>query len=153
MRDRTHFLFSILFGSIFFDYFSFGTSYLIVAVFAISLLFGSIFPDIDTSSSSMSKKVGLIGSVIRLFTKHRGIFHSIWMPVILSGLGIVFNIPLYAIIGFFIGYVSHLFADGLTVRGVRPLYPINLKIRGFVKTGGALESVLFVLLVTYFLTR
>ena len=46
-----------------------------------------------------------------------------------------------------LGYISHLFLDGLSVQGIKPLGPfISKRIRGFVKVGGVFENVFFVFL-------
>jgi len=46
-----------------------------------------------------------------------------------------------------VGYVSHLFLDCLTRGGVRLFWPLKFKVKGFVKSGGIVEQVIFVLLL------
>lgn len=82
--------------------------------------------------------IGLIGfSILRKFiknsesfkwaTKHRGIMHTLLVPALLAIL--IYSIPLKVIrtilIGVEVGYVSHLFADMLTIEGCPILFPLT----------------------------
>jgi len=53
-----------------------------------------------------------------------------------------------AAFGFLIGFLSHLFLDCLTLKGVILFWPISKKrIKGFFKTGGIFETFLFFILL------
>jgi len=56
-------------------------------------------------------------------------------------------VTLWGGFGFFVGYVSHLFLDCWTKSGVRLFWPFRYKIKGFVRSGGVIEDVVFVLLL------
>ncbi len=50
--------------------------------------------------------------------------------------------------GLFIGYLSHLLSDALTVSGVNFLHPVaKFKIRGPVRTGTFFEVIIFFLVI------
>jgi inner membrane protein len=73
-------------------------------------------------------------------------FHSLLFAVIVSY--ILYLWSSVAGFGFFIGYLSHLFLDVLTKRGVRLFWPFfKFKIGFGIKSGGLVEEVLFVLLL------
>ena len=80
-----------------------------------------------------------LSAFIEFILKHRGVVHSIWIPLIFYYLmnPLSHNIAL----GFVVGYVSHLFLDALTIQGVTFIYPFKSKIRGFIKTGGVVEKI------------
>ncbi|MCR4285112.1 MAG: metal-dependent hydrolase [archaeon] len=113
-------------------------------LFLIFILFATIFVDIDTKKSKFGKK--WFFRPLQLFLNHRGMVHSIFFASLLSLIVGSFN--LWAGFGFFVGYVSHLFIDGLTKSGVAFLWPLTKKKFGFgIKTGGIFEEVIFVLLL------
>jgi inner membrane protein len=111
-------------------------------VLAFSIL-GAAFVDIDGKKSRFGKNILL--RPLQWITRHRGIFHSIFMAVLISCLIGIFN--LWACFGFFIGYVSHLILDAITPAGVALFWPFKFKFKGPVKTGGIFETVFFVLLL------
>jgi inner membrane protein len=150
MKNQTHLLFAILFGIIYFEY-SYIPTQKTAILFSIGLLGGYLLPDIDEPKSTLSQKIPIIPSIIALFTKHRGLFHTLWIPILLYGASYILPLP-YIFTGLAIGYVSHLTADMLTVSGIRPFYPLTrLKIKGRVKTGSFLEKILFLAILAYIL--
>ena len=158
MKGRTHFFIAILAGSIYFNYYSISANWILAIGFAFALLFGALLPDIDEKRSKISHKLPAVSKAVSLITKHRGIFHSIWIPVILVLLAKFviskyFVLPNLVLTGFVVGYASHLLADALTVEGIEPFHPLKLKLRGFLKSGSALEAVLVLLIVTYLIIR
>ncbi|PJC45472.1 hypothetical protein CO037_01280, partial [Candidatus Pacearchaeota archaeon CG_4_9_14_0_2_um_filter_30_8] len=46
-------------------------------------------------------------------------------------------------LGFLVGYGTHLLGDLVTKQGLRLFYPFKFRIHGFLKTGGKIESFLF----------
>ncbi len=107
------------------------------------VLFAAAFVDIDIKNSRFGNRWYF--RPLQWMTKHRGFLHSLVACVFLSL--VVGSFSLWAGFGFFVGYVSHLFLDCLTVSGVRLFWPFDFKIKGFVKSGGIVEEVIFVLLM------
>lgn len=60
-------------------------------------------------------------------TKHRGLMHTLVVPAIMFFALKVSDFPLYhyGILGLLVGYLSHLFADMLTVEGCPILFPLT----------------------------
>ena len=109
----------------------------------IFVLLATAFVDIDIRNSKAGNRWYF--RPLQVFTKHRGFLHSIFVGVLLSLiLGIV---SLWAGFGFFVGYMSHLFLDCLTKSGVALFWPFGWKVKGFVRSGGIVEQVIFVLLL------
>ena len=75
------------------------------------------------------KKFVVNSSTYKWSTKHRGLMHTLVMPVILYLASTASSFPLYrySILGLFVGYCSHLFADMLTVEGCPILWPLTRK--------------------------
>ena len=103
--------------------------------------------DIDENESYIGRRIKPLSSAIEFLFKHRGIFHSIFMALLIF-LGFwQFGYIQYGY-GFFVGYLSHLIADGLTVEGVRIFYPLSrLTVRGFARTNGIFEKIFFALVL------
>jgi inner membrane protein len=137
MLVRTHLLFSLfllLIISFFYD-----VSY----VFIIMVFIGTLFPDIDSKYSFAGKNI--IFRPIQFFIKHRGLIHSIFFGILISII-IYFLYPALSY-GFFIGFISHIFADSLTKEGVKPFYPFKKRLSGLFSTGGFVEKILFLVLL------
>lgn len=92
---------------------------LTAAPFLAGAAFGSVLPDFDLS----------------LHIPHRGVTHWLIWPALLWFL--VHNPIVH---GLALGWVTHILADCLTLEGLRPLWPLPLRLAGPIKTGGALES-------------
>ena len=107
------------------------------------VLFSTAFVDIDVKSSKIGNHWYF--RPLQWVIKHRGVLHSLVFALFLSLIVGGFN--LWAGFGFFAGYISHLFLDCLTVSGVRLFWPFKFKIKGFVRSGGIVEEVIFVLLL------
>ena len=73
------------------------------------------------------KKVLSNSKTFKWATKHRGIMHTLVVPAILFLAMRISDFPLwrYSMLGLFIGYCSHLFADMLTVEGCPILFPLT----------------------------
>lgn len=136
MLFKTHFIFSIFFILLFLN--KIENPFIFIPVF----LFFSIFPDIDNKFSKIGKKK--ISRIFNFFTKHRGIFHSFTFVFLVSiFLFFCFKEIFYP---FLFGYSLHLILDCFTKQGIRIFYPMKFKIKGFVKTGGIFENLIFVLI-------
>lgn len=84
----------------------------VLGVPVVPAMIGSIIPDIDTAWSlreGKRGKGGLIGS-------HRGITHHLLLGILLVFLSVISGNIVF--ISFAAGYVSHLFADILTISGI-----------------------------------
>jgi inner membrane protein len=107
------------------------------------VLLATVFVDIDIKNSRAGNHWYL--RMFQFFTKHRGMLHSLFVALLLSL--VLGSVSLWSGFGFFVGYISHLFLDCFTKGGVRLFWPFSWKIKGFVKSGGIFEQILFVLLL------
>ena len=137
MLFRTHIMFSL---AVYFLLTYFLEMPLFVLFF---VLLGTGFVDIDAKSSKFGNHWYF--RPLQWITKHRGFLHSLIAGVIFSL--VIGAINLWAGFGFFVGYVSHLFLDCFTKSGVRLFWPFKFKIKGFVRSGGMIEDIVFVLLL------
>ena len=139
---RTHLVFSFLIGLLIISSFDIQNK----TIFIIILLIASVLPDIDSYKSKIGKKVKPLSFLINIFLGHRGIFHSLFLLILILLFIMLINYEITA--AFFIGYLSHLVLDSLTPEGVMFLYPFSKKrIQGFIRTGSLFENMLFILLL------
>ena len=144
MLYPTHLLIGILFFLTSHTFFKGGN---IIPFFIITIIF-SIFPDIDEEHSFINKATGPVGVIIAGISRHRGVFHSLPLYLILFGLCTFFwsNYYAWAIL---IGYFAHLIGDIITPMGVTPLYPFSTwRMRGLIRVGGLLEGIILIFLIT-----
>ena len=142
MRFRTHLAFSFLIGLLIINSFNIQNK----TIFITMLLVASALPDIDSYKSKIGKKVKPISFLINLFFRHRGIFHSLSLLILISALISIVNHETAA--AFFIGYLSHLVLDSLTPSGVMFFYPFSMKrTKGLIRTGSLFENILLILLL------
>ncbi len=155
MKGHTHIIFAVVLGTLYFDYFSSG-NWLLKLGFALTLVFGALIPDVDQPQSTMGRKHPWLN---KLSDKHRGIFHSIWIPVIIFliahfVISRFFSVPTLLLMGFFIGYGSHLLADSFTIQGTAPLHPLHKgRIKGLIRTGSILETIFMCALVVFLMVH
>ena len=102
-------------------------------------------PDIDSSHSKVGRKLWPISALIELILGHRGIMHSIFIPLIILGFSWYYG---YLWIGYAAagGYTVHLLTDAMTRGGVSFLGPFGHRSKGILRTGGILEAILFLAL-------
>ncbi|MEK6923170.1 MAG: metal-dependent hydrolase [Nanoarchaeota archaeon] len=157
MLGTTHLLFAILFGSIYIKYVGAPESLFLQIFFAATLMLGAMLPDLDSKHSTISKQHPTTSKIIRIFSGHRGIMHSVFIPV---GIFLIanymlpelFGLPPELFVGFLIGYISHLASDIITIGGLELFHPFSsYRIRGFIRTGGKLEMIIASLIVVYLL--
>lgn len=142
MKAGTHLVFGFFSGIVLMDFINIGNKYIFFAL----ILIGTLLPDIDTPNSKISRKIPVIPWVLSVLSRHRGIFHSVFLALGFAAVIWIFNPP-YGI-ALFIGYSSHLLIDGFTKQGVNLLHPISqLRIAGPIETGKIWELVLFAVIV------
>lgn len=138
MLFHTHIILGIVMFLLVGDYFSGGNQIIFFAL----LLLAAIFPDIDDGKSKIKKASGILGSIISFTFKHRGIFHSVFMAMLLFAVTYFLWKPYYAF-AVLIGYLTHLLGDIITPMGIQIFYPFsNFKIRGPIKVGSIGEWVI-----------
>ena len=157
MRGPTHVLIAILAGSVYFHYFP-NHNLILQILFSIALVFGVLLPDIDEAHSTIGQKAGFISKLIQKLFKHRGLFHSVWMVLILYALfqfvvSKYLAINNFVLMGFLVGYGAHLLGDAATVNGIKPFYPLGFTIRGPVRTGKFSEIIIALLVITWLVTH
>lgn len=142
MMAHTHMAFGLLFGLISFSFLNPSNKYVFIGL----VVFSSLLPDLDHPQSKLGKRF-VFSRVFNVFFGHRGFFHAVWIPIavwlVLSyGFGVFYGSAV------FIGYAAHLLSDGLTKAGVNIVHPLHqLRLQGFIETGGAAEHLLFFLAV------
>ena len=112
-------------------------------IFIAMVVVATVIPDLDLSSSTWGRH--LIFRPLQFFFRHRGIFHSFTFAVLASVLLAVFW-PVVSL-GFFIGYSVHLITDSFTKEGIQPFWPLKVRSKGFITSGGTIEESLFFSLV------
>lgn len=108
--------------------------------FILVTLFSSILPDLDTAFSVIGKRK--LFRPIQFFTRHRGVFHSFTLCLVVS-IFFALYFPILAL-PFFLGYGLHLLADSFTVDGIRPFWPFKKCSAGPLRVGSSFEDVLFI---------
>ena len=130
-------VFAILVGLVSFRYLGSGNAWLWMLLAGV----GGVIPDIDIPQSWVGRKSGVVSEIVSFAFGHRGFIHSVWMVLILSVL--MFGVVGIVSVGLLIGYLSHLFLDCFTKQGIYLFYPFRKKVRGFVRSGGLVDWLLF----------
>ena len=90
-------------------------------------------------------KTEFIKNNLKFMVKHRGLMHTLIMPGVLFAATYFIKEPTFRIFitGLTIGYITHLLADMLTVRGCPVLFPVTKKNIKFmkIKTGSVPEYI------------
>ena len=140
MKFKTHLAFGLFIGLLYLTYAEVQNKFL----FILFVMLGSGLPDIDNASSKLGSKIWPLSKLIEIFLGHRGIFHSIWLIILIPGIVYLYLSKIYGI-ALFIGYFSHVLMDGFTKKGVNFLNPfLQLRLNGFIETGSFLEAVILV---------
>ena len=135
---HTHLAFGLLFGLLSLSFVHPSNKFVFIAIVVLSAL----LPDADHKNSKINSKIPGLKIVSRIFG-HRGLLHSIWIPL---ALWLIIDFGFHSTYGsaVFIGYLSHLFSDGLTKAGINMVHPLKqLRIQGFIETGSVLEHLIF----------
>lgn len=109
-----------------------------IALFGIILLAsepGSYLPDIDEPNSHYGRKIKSISKLIKSTAGHRGIMHYpitayaiLALLLMLKSRYVSFSLEDYfnaTLIGFEVGFISHLFIDTLNAKGIKWFWPIS----------------------------
>ncbi len=143
MKGITHILFAVLIGIVYISYFNIEQGLLFLGF----IILGALLPDIDTSNSIISNKTKPFSWLVTGVARHRGLFHTIYIPIgfyVLAWLFPRFEIVFIALL---FGYLSHLFIDALTPQGIQLFYPFKTRLKGFIKTGSILEFLVDIVIV------
>lgn len=156
MRYKTHLVGGLLLGCVTASKVTGDSASMVKAVFIAGSVAGSLFPDIDHKGSYLGRRARIASTITSSVFGHRGAFHSpffigglTFLLYMLSRLFVVSSLIKYIFIGFYVGNLSHIFLDMLTVSGVPIFYPLSKKKVSLVgvKTGGTGELVVFTLMV------
>jgi len=140
---KTHLSLGVLAGLFFMKQVSLDSPWVFLAIVA----FSSILPDIDTKNSWIGRKVKPLSWILGLIFGHRKIFHSILFALLIFVI-LYFLTVSYVAAAFLIGYVVHILVDGLTLKGVKPFFPLSrFKIKGFLRSGDLTDNLLFFLII------
>ncbi len=142
MRSTTHFLFSVICLLFYFTYFSVKHPFL----FIVLALITTLCVDIDYSGSKVGKLTQPFSSIIHKILGHRGLLHSMLVPICLFIIIQFLGYPEQAI-AVLIGYVSHIVLDMMTPAGIKIFYPLQYNISGPIRTGSWAEKILIILFV------
>ncbi|MEM2932936.1 MAG: metal-dependent hydrolase [Candidatus Pacearchaeota archaeon] len=153
MMYKTHIVFALFVYLLLTLFLPLNKEFYLLLLIAISTL----LPDIDSGKSYINNKLK-VTKVAAMTSTHRGFWHSIFGLIVIWLISIIFFlfINVSAKLSFYtaFGYLMHLLADSMTVSGIKPLWKFSeLEFRWKIKTSGALEYVLFfvLLLVTVYL--
>jgi len=139
MMFKTHLVFSLLVSLLAYSYFDIN-----VYLFILICVLAGTLPDIDHPKSKVS--IPVISNIINFFFGHRKLFHSIFFVIVLGLIIKSFFGDYY--IPFELGYLSHIILDALTKQGINFIYPFKqLTVKGFIRTNGFLEKIIFIILV------
>lgn len=109
-----------------------------------AVLVSSLLPDIDTVNSFIGRRAWFFRPM-QWIIRHRSFIHSFTFCFFVT-IFLMFYFPLFAL-PFFLGYGVHLFADALTIDGIRPFWPSKEVLSGKIRTGGKVEAGIFTVLV------
>lgn len=118
-----------------------------------SCALGALLPDIDHPHSLLGKATLFVPSLINRRWSHRTITHSLLFLILSTLLFGVITKNFSAVLGLFVGVLSHLILDTCNPTGVPWLYPINKKKLSIMRirtgTGNEAGVVFMCALLTY----
>lgn len=103
------------------------------------LILATLLPDIDSMHSFLGQYK--LFRPLQWFVSHRGMIHSMTLCLAITFLLALF-VPVVAL-PFFVGYGLHLFADSVTIEGIRLWWPWSDEVRGKIRTNGRVEKIIF----------
>ncbi len=145
MKGRTHLTFSILLGVISLFFIDLGVKE--HAIFFLLVVLASFMPDIDHPDSAIGRKIRPISFLVKLLAGHRGVFHSLLIPLTIFLVLFQMGYTIYGI-AILIGYLSHLLLDSFNHSGVAWFFPLPARIKGAIKSGGFTDFILFLVFLS-----
>ena len=140
---KTHLAFGILVGLAVTEFFDISDKWLFMA----HVTGSAILADLDIPVSKIGGIFKPLSWLLNILFGHRGFMHTIFFPLIIYILLTLLDKHFWAG-AFFLGYMSHLVADMMNLKGIYFFYPIShVKMNGFIRTGGILEYFLFILMI------
>jgi inner membrane protein len=141
MLSKTHLLVALLTGIVILQGFSLSHPFLFLLIF----LFFTLLPDIDSRQSKIGRKAWPLSWLLSTVFGHRGLLHSIFVPIAILIASWYYG---YLWVGYAAagGYLVHLLCDAMTVGGIRFFGPFGWRTKGFFRTGGFIEALLFLAL-------
>ncbi len=112
-------------------------------LFMFVIIIATFLPDIDTGFSTLGRNIYV--KPLQFFVRHRGILHSFTFCIAVSFV-LAYFIPGVSL-AFFLGYGFHLFLDAFTKEGIMPFWPWRKTSSWHFRTGGRVETSLFVSLI------
>lgn len=116
---------------------------------------GGLAPDLDKQGSRISNKAKISSFIIEHVTGHRGLLHT---PFFVGLLYLTFKILQvkyiflcdyeFYFICFIIGYLSHLFLDFLTPKGIMLFYPFSFKYKHIIGLKSRFKDLLVIIIFT-----
>jgi len=140
MMFLSHVLFGFLSGFFVCEFLGCSNQWLFIGLATVA----SSFPDIDHLNSKISRHFKPFAIVTTFFFSHRGFIHSL-LPAFALYV-ILIKVDSLIATAVLVGYVSHLLLDATTTRGIRPFYPLKIKVAGFIKTNSFVEKIVSLLL-------
>ncbi|MDV2683338.1 metal-dependent hydrolase [Alkalihalophilus lindianensis] len=115
-------------------------------IYYVAGMAGALIPDICHIHSKIGRRLPLLSRVISSLFGHRTFTHSLLFLAIWALIFyLFFGDYLMVRDGLMLGMISHILLDATTIRGVRLFYPLNIRFRLplYIRTGGAIERVIF----------
>jgi inner membrane protein len=118
----------------------------------------ALAPDIDHPGSLMGSRFRVISVLLEFFAGHRTVTHTVWFCFVVGLLAgfigrmaaVTFGLYVNPLLLFgiaFLGSVTHLALDALTLSGVKPFAPLwDVAIRGHVRTGNFIAELSIIVL-------
>lgn len=109
---------------------------ILVGLIILGAWLGSLIPDIDHQNSIIGQRLRGLSKIFSTLFKHRGFTHAPIIHILIFSIlvslsnkfsGFLQMIYLALIIGIFIGVMSHILLDFMTVSGIPLLYPFSQK--------------------------
>jgi len=149
MTYKTHIINGLLFGETVFVLYPHTQNVESFFLFFLFCMIGSLFPDIDESKSKISKSIPFFLTYFMNKFSHRGFTHNIFGLAFFNTLFFLsteyifgVNTATIASLGFFTGYISHIFGDMVTYSGLEFIpgfHRMKIGIFGSFKVGSTVE--------------
>jgi len=137
---KTHLAFGLLISLLIVN--TINVSYPIIFVILVTIF--TSLPDIDHPKSKIGRKLFFISWPINVIFSHRGFFHSIFPPLIISSVLYYIGLKFLALT-LTVGYIAHLLGDSITKEGINFLHPFTrFRLQGPITTGQTFEYIIYI---------